>query len=88
VTACRGTLLAVTLHRGPQESGAVAVLRVGDGQAQQDVAGQGNSRAAACATAADVQQAGDGEQQSGAVTLVALVTRHKALKEPNMLTLL
>jgi hypothetical protein len=86
-SGCSGTLLLVTLHRGSQESGAVAVLRLEDCKVQED-AGQESNGAAACSTAADVQHAGDAEQQKGAVTLVALVTRHKALKEPNMLTVL
>jgi hypothetical protein len=86
-SGCSGVLLVVTLHRGPQESCAVAVLRFQDCKVQED-AGQESIGAAACRTAADVQHAGDAEQRKGAVRLVALVTRHKALKEPNMLTLL
>jgi hypothetical protein len=59
------------------------VLRTGD-----EVAEQVNYGAAAYTTAADVQHAVSRKQQQMPVALVALVTRHKALKEPNMLALL
>ncbi|KAF6251422.1 hypothetical protein COO60DRAFT_1628950 [Scenedesmus sp. NREL 46B-D3] len=80
---CGGTQLVVTLHRGPPGPGAVAVFRFGSTNAQQG-AEQESIEVAACGTAAGA----DGEQQQVAMTLVALVMQHRALKEPNMIALL
>uniref|UniRef100_A0A383WNG1 SMP-30/Gluconolactonase/LRE-like region domain-containing protein n=1 Tax=Tetradesmus obliquus TaxID=3088 RepID=A0A383WNG1_TETOB len=80
---CGGTQLVVTLHRGAQRPGAVAVLRFSSDQAQQS-RDQGSSGGAVDSA---VQHAGD-KQQQVSVSLVTLVNGNTALREPNMVALI